>query len=84
MGRTVDGALELLAADLALQVANAELLVELHGDRLLVVAEEAGKGRRKRVGLSCQQRAVPCMVGEDRRPDSRQAKRAAQLTFLGP
>lgn len=49
---TVDGALELLAAHLALQVANAELLVELHGNRLLVVAEEAGKGRGKRVGLS--------------------------------
>ena len=41
----VDAGLELLAADFAVQLAVAELLVELDDDCFLVVAEEARKGR---------------------------------------
>jgi hypothetical protein len=37
--RTVDTTLELLAADLAVQGTDAGLLVKLHSDGLLVVAE---------------------------------------------
>jgi hypothetical protein len=42
-GRTINGALELLVADLAGELADAGFLVELHGDGFLVVAEEAGE-----------------------------------------
>lgn len=48
LGLTVDRALELLAADFAVEVANAGLLVELDDDGSFVVAEQAcedsGKG----------------------------------------
>jgi hypothetical protein len=37
--RTVDAALELLPADLAVEAANAGLFVQLDGDGPLVVAE---------------------------------------------
>ena len=39
----VDRGLEALAADLAVQLADAELLVKFHLDRFFVVAEEAGE-----------------------------------------
>lgn len=42
---TIDGALELLVADLAGELADAGFLVELDGDGLLVVAEEAREDR---------------------------------------
>lgn len=35
----------MLSADFAVQLADAELLVELDDDGFLVVAEEAGEGR---------------------------------------
>jgi len=35
--------LELLVADLAVELANARLLLQLDDDRLLVVTEEAGE-----------------------------------------
>jgi hypothetical protein len=50
--RTVDGTLELLAADLAVERAAAGLLVELDLDRLFVVAEEACEGRWERLALA--------------------------------
>jgi hypothetical protein len=36
---TIDGALKLLIADFARELANTRFLVQLDGDRLLVVAE---------------------------------------------
>ncbi len=49
--RTVDGALEFLAANLAVKPATACFLVQLDFDRLFVVAEEARERSRKRVAL---------------------------------
>jgi hypothetical protein len=43
--RTVDAALEVLAADFALELADAGFLVEFHADRSLMVAKQAGKDR---------------------------------------
>lgn len=42
-GEVVDAALEVLAADLAVEGADAGFLVDLDGDGLFVVAEEAGE-----------------------------------------
>ena len=42
----------MLAADLAMQLSNAELFVELDDDGFLVVAEETGEGRREGFALS--------------------------------
>jgi len=53
---TVDAALELLAADSTVQCANTCFLVELHSDRLFVIAEEAGKDARK--GFVLRQRML--------------------------
>ena len=50
--RTVDGTLEFLSADTAVELANASLLVKLDGDRVLVVAEEACESCRQGVGLA--------------------------------
>lgn len=50
-GRTVDGRLVALAADLALQLTKSHLLLELNGDRLFVVAEEAAEVGGQRIGL---------------------------------
>ena len=44
-GEVVDAGLEVLAADFAVELADAELLVQLDNDGLFVVAEEAGEGR---------------------------------------
>lgn len=48
---TVDAALELLAADPAVQSSNARLLIELYCDRLLVVTEETRKDAGERFVL---------------------------------
>lgn len=42
--RTVDSILKGLAAHLAVEGANAALLVDLHGDAIFGVAEYAGEG----------------------------------------
>ena len=47
----VDAGLEALAAHLAVQLADAELLVEFYGDGLFVIAEEAGEGYGEGVAL---------------------------------
>ena len=44
-GEVIDSGLEVLAADFAVQLANAKLLVELDDYGFLVVAEKAGEGR---------------------------------------
>lgn len=44
---TVDVSLKCLAADFAMQVSDAALLVYCNGYRVLVVAEEALEGRGK-------------------------------------
>jgi hypothetical protein len=43
-----------LAADFAVELADAELLVQLDNDGLFVVAEEAGKGRGEGLTLRKQ------------------------------
>jgi hypothetical protein len=48
---TIDGALELLVANLAWELAHARPLVELDGNRFLVVTEEARERRRQRLVL---------------------------------
>ena len=50
-GPTVDRALELLAADLAVKLADTLLLVKLDGDGILVVAKQAGKNCGERLVL---------------------------------
>jgi hypothetical protein len=50
--RTVDAALKLLATDLTVQSTNASLFVKLHGDRLLMITEQAGEDARKRFVLN--------------------------------
>jgi hypothetical protein len=42
---TINGALELLVANLAGQLANAGFLIELNSDRFLVVTEQAWERR---------------------------------------
>lgn len=56
--RTVDGALEALAADFAFQGADAGLLIDLNGYGVLVVAEEAGEDGGERVALGSRRRAT--------------------------
>jgi hypothetical protein len=82
--RTVDGALELLAADLAVERAAAGLLFELDLDRLFVVAEEACEGRRERVALAGKAERLArgfvsweVVLGE-------MEECTARRTFLGP
>jgi hypothetical protein len=43
---TIDGALELLIAGLAGELANAGLLIQLHRDGIRVIAEQAVEERR--------------------------------------
>lgn len=56
--RTVDGTLEALAADFAFQRADAGLLIDLDGNGVLVIAEEAGEDGGERVALVSRGRAT--------------------------
>lgn len=56
--RTVDGALEALAADFAFQRADAGFLIDLDGHRVLVIAEEASEDGGERVALASRGRAT--------------------------
>ena len=51
VGPTVDRALKFLAANLAVELADALLLVKLDGDGILVVAKQTGKNRGERILL---------------------------------
>lgn len=74
---TVDSALKLLAADLALQRTDSRLLVQLDRDGVFVVTEKAGKRRRKSfvllvAGVSTVKRILlpePRATGSRRRTD---------------
>lgn len=79
--RTVDGALELLAADLAVERAAAGLLVELDLDRLFVVAEEACEGRWKRFALGRDRGKISAKVPSRGR---RWVGWSVWRTFFGP
>lgn len=63
-GRTVDSALEALPAHLAFERADAGLLVNLDGHGVLVVAEQAGEYRGKRVVLLICDEASSVVVGD--------------------
>lgn len=53
---TIDLALEGLAADFTGQLPDAGFPIQLHRDRLLMVAEEASESRSQRLGLLCCER----------------------------
>lgn len=82
--RTIDATLKFLAADFALEVAHAGLFVKLHGDGLLVVAEEAGECGRERLGLQGE-RVVSIGCPHRRLGGGRDtAQFRSQRTLLGP
>ena len=74
-GHTVDGALELLSTNPAIKLPDTGFPIELDGNRLLVIAEEACECGWQRVGLVMNALAL-------RRLQSRWLKRATCL--FGP
>lgn len=79
--RTVDGALEALAADFALQRADAGLLIDLNGYGVLVIAEEAGEDGGERVALGSRGRAT--LAGAQTNEDGRARVPTYPLLALG-